>query len=409
MVDSQKYVVIDVETNGLSSKKDDLLSISLYRPDNQDTYTRFLPLERNLRIKTSRINGITQKDLMGKKALTQAEVDSLTTRFELKTRIVLQYSNLDGTFLRKYFSRHGLTGIEDWKIYNFKQDIFSSAYQGGNCTKDNLCRLYKIENVTKVHSGANDCRLEWELFQAMNGKNLLVTGNDVFEFNEEYIVPVTFRSLFPNFKRKYPLPPIQIVNRETVFRYPLETPIEKYGRNITGVIVEQVIFYLLRAKDVTPLDFMVENKAKLKKIGTLPSADGFEEVPVEFEKMSGEIRALNPSQKKIVESMEAGRKLLVRQIDRLIHFIKNDIFKGKQIVQQELVVKKEWNCFALCDLSSTDAVLEIKTVAIKKLDDYVGQYFIESAGREFYLLSISWEKEISFLIEKLEFGCVESY
>ena len=29
-----KYVVFDVETNGLKSKKDDLLSISFYKPDD---------------------------------------------------------------------------------------------------------------------------------------------------------------------------------------------------------------------------------------------------------------------------------------------------------------------------------------------------------------------------------------
>lgn len=42
-----KYVVFDVETNGLKSKKDDLLSISFYKPDDGKEYCKFLPLELN--------------------------------------------------------------------------------------------------------------------------------------------------------------------------------------------------------------------------------------------------------------------------------------------------------------------------------------------------------------------------
>lgn len=34
-IDKSKYVVLDVETNGLSSINCDLLSISIYSPDNQ--------------------------------------------------------------------------------------------------------------------------------------------------------------------------------------------------------------------------------------------------------------------------------------------------------------------------------------------------------------------------------------
>ena len=33
IMDKSKYVVLDVETNGLSSLKHDLLSISIYKPD----------------------------------------------------------------------------------------------------------------------------------------------------------------------------------------------------------------------------------------------------------------------------------------------------------------------------------------------------------------------------------------
>ena len=40
-INISKYVVLDVETNGLSSLKDDLLSISIYQPDTQKMYNKF--------------------------------------------------------------------------------------------------------------------------------------------------------------------------------------------------------------------------------------------------------------------------------------------------------------------------------------------------------------------------------
>lgn len=63
-INPAEYVVLDVETNGLSSKRDDLLSISLYKPDDEKEYNKFLPLELNKKIVTSHINGITNTDLV---------------------------------------------------------------------------------------------------------------------------------------------------------------------------------------------------------------------------------------------------------------------------------------------------------------------------------------------------------
>ena len=73
----EKYVVLDVETNGLSSLNDDLLSISIYQPDTQKLYNRFLPLELDIDVWTTPINGITKKDLKDAVPLSQYEVDTL--------------------------------------------------------------------------------------------------------------------------------------------------------------------------------------------------------------------------------------------------------------------------------------------------------------------------------------------
>lgn len=61
MIEPKKYVVLDVETNGLSSLKKDLLSLSIYKPDDGKYYDRFFPLELNDSVMTSEINGINKK------------------------------------------------------------------------------------------------------------------------------------------------------------------------------------------------------------------------------------------------------------------------------------------------------------------------------------------------------------
>ena len=71
------YVVLDVETNGLKSKEDDLLSVSIYKPDDGREYNRFLPLDLNRDVYTTDINGITKRDLKGKTHLVQEDVDEL--------------------------------------------------------------------------------------------------------------------------------------------------------------------------------------------------------------------------------------------------------------------------------------------------------------------------------------------
>lgn len=59
------YVVVDVETNGFRSKEHDLLSISLYKPDDGLEYDRFLPLDLNEAVYTTEVNGITKSKRRG--------------------------------------------------------------------------------------------------------------------------------------------------------------------------------------------------------------------------------------------------------------------------------------------------------------------------------------------------------
>ena len=122
-VNSKDYVVLDVETNGLSSLRDDLLSISLYKPDDKKIYNRFLPLELAEDVYTTNINGINSDMLKGRLQLNQEEFDNLIKEFELEKRIILTYGNIDEKFLKNYLKRKSIKGFEKLKFYNFKHDI----------------------------------------------------------------------------------------------------------------------------------------------------------------------------------------------------------------------------------------------------------------------------------------------
>ena len=225
-MDAGKYVVLDVETNGLSSLKHDLLSISIYKPDEDKIYERFLPLELNDKVYTTKINGITKKKLRNAKPLTQIEVDALIVDFDLNNRTILTYGGIDEKFIRNYFRRKHIEGYSRLTFYNFKKDIISSKFSGGNVTKDNLCNLFNIKNVQSVHSGKSDCILEWKLFEKLNGDKLLITEDKVFLMNDSYIIPASFFHTHSNIKYCISKLPYIHVEKEEIKRFSI------YGKNI---------------------------------------------------------------------------------------------------------------------------------------------------------------------------------
>ena len=142
-VNPKNYVVLDLETNGLRSKGDDILSLAIYKPDDGKSLERYLPLELNRTVKTTRINGIQEKDLVNAIPLTQKEFNEIVDGFELATRVILIYaggSGFDDKFLREYLKRKRIIGFEKLCFYNFKKQIISSHYTRGSISKDNLWR-----------------------------------------------------------------------------------------------------------------------------------------------------------------------------------------------------------------------------------------------------------------------------
>lgn len=386
-VDKSKYIVLDLETNGLTVD-DDILSISLYKPDDETMYSKFLPLERAKLIKTTRINGITVTDLKGARELTQQDVYEIIERFELEKRIILTYSNFDEKMLRNYFKRKRLKGFECFNFYNFKTDVISSKYSEGNITKDNLCNLYGISNVQEIHSSSNDCILEWKLFEKMDGKALFITNNKVFEMNNEYIVPISYFCSHPNLKKYVTNFPYINIESHLVKRFEFSgVGIKRFESNLNGLIIEHLIDSLLQVDKQESRPFLVKNKGKLKYLGKLPSE--ILEIPLYF-KEDGIVEKVNEKDRQMADVLNAVLCTLKSQIAPLIEFIAKEIFHNEKIMSQELVVYEKENILSLCDLSSSNTVMEIKTNYRADLYEYREQLYFEANGRDCYVLQVNW-------------------
>ena len=127
--------------------------------------------------------------------------------------------------------------------------------------------------------------------------------------------------------------------------------------------------------------FLYANKCKLSYIGKIPSS--FESVPMDFNE-DGTVTAANRKDKELEVKLNNAVGILRERLDPLIKYIRDDIFGGKTIKSQELVVDRDYNVLALCDLSSDDTVLEIKSNPIKP-EYYKDQLFFEMLSYEYVM------------------------
>lgn len=386
-IDKSKYLVLDIETNGLT-QNDDILSIALYKPDDNTLYQKYLPLERSRKVKTTNINGITKESLKNAHELTRKEVNEIIETFELDSRTILTYSEFDKKMLRHYFKRKNLRGFEHFNFYNFKKDIISSRYSEGNVTKDNLCALFGIDGVQNIHSAGNDCILEWKLFERLDGNKLFITNNKVFEMNDDYIIPISYFDSHPNLKQYVTDFPYIECESQMVKQFEFSgESIKRFPTNISGMTIEHLINSMLCVVKQDSLPFLYKNKSALKYIGALPSK--IDEIPLFF-KEDGVVQEIRSQDRELVKEINSVNLSLKEKILPLIQFIKHDIFKNEEILSQELVIHKDKNILSLCDLSSKNTILEIKTNYSPSVFRYREQLYFEANGRDCYLLQIDW-------------------
>ena len=368
----KKFVVLDVETNGLMAETDDLLSISIYKPDDEKTYNRFLPLEMNESVLTTHINGIRTEDLVHETPLNQEEVNQLIRDFELEERVILTYGTLDEKFLHSYFARKELEGFEKLKFFNMKQDILSPRSTKGAMTKDNLCTLLGIGNVHEVHTAENDCILEWELYKKMNGRKMLVIEDRVYMVEKGYRIPASFIRTYPNVKHALKGLPKLKAHGELLWEEKFYTPFEEYG-------AREELMSRFETMACHPWTFLKENEQKLTYVGSLPQLEKGEE-------LLG------------VPHISEG---LGKKLDEIIERIMQDLFQDEKIYSYELITDDQM--YAVDDISSSTKILDIRK-DVKDMTRIKDEMYFKAAGRECYGLLMSQETEIvTFRLYHLEF------
>lgn len=405
-----KFLVFDVETNGIRRVSDDLLSLSIYDPSTGICYNRFFPLERQPIVFTTSINGIETKDLENECHMNQEELDKLIDFFDMKHKVLLSYSGgtgtFDSSFAINYCKRHKLKGFKELAFDNIKNYVPKVPYGAeGQLSKDNLCRLLGINGVEDVHTSSNDCLLEWKLFEKLYGKKLFFDGNDLFSFDENYIVPVSKLNASPELRQYKGIEPFNIRGHLTeIFQYSFSQKslkeIKKFPTNITGITVEEGIDSLLNVQKQDNLSFLRKNKSLLTHLLTLPPS--IKEIPV-IPTGDGKFMPVHPEDEEEVEGVNDVTSFIISELPSTVKFIKEEIFHSSPILSQELSISKDKKVFALCDLSNEESVLEIKTYDVREFlidpnllnDKVCQQLYYEANGRNAYVLSMIFQTKFS--------------
>lgn len=399
----EKYLVFDVETNGLRTANDDLLSLSIYDPTTGICYNRFFPLHLQPLVLTSYINVITDEMLSSAAHLTQSEMDWLYEYFQLDKKILLSFSGGEGkfdySFVVNYCKRQKINGFKDLKFENIKHRVPDVPYGSeGQLSKDNLCRIFGIDGVQALHSGLNDCILEWKLFEKLVTKQIIFQNNKIYEFTPDYIIPITYLNNNP-LLYKYACIEKKNLYGEVKEVYSFSFPkgilnkIKKFGTNIMGIAIENRIKAYLNAISQNNDDFLIANKKKIRFIGSLESK--LIEIPVTILD-DGTLSAVNPENDVYMNSINEVTNLIMKYLNPICNFMREKIFVDEKIMSQELVISDDKKVLALCDLSDSKNIIEIKTTNVFNEEGLINsvvsrQLYYQSKNRKIYLLHVSFD------------------
>lgn len=399
-----KYLVFDIETNGIRVARDDLLSLSIYDPTSGICYNRYFPLDLQPLVLTGFIHGITDETLSDATHMTQEEMDWLKNFFHLKDRKLLSFSGgkggFDPEFIQNYCKRHKIEGFTDLQYDNIKSRVPKAPYGSeGQLTKDNLCRIFGIDGVKQLHSSYDDCILEWKLFEKLESECVFFIKNHLFKYTPEYIIPYSY--LFQNEELiKYAgikLPTIG-GKAEEIFRFSFPhnvlKKIKKFPTNITGITIEHGINSYLKAEKQDNSYFLTLNKSHLKYIGSIDKR--IKDIPIILVD-DGTTKAVNKEDEELVEDVNNVTKLIIEEIKPVADYLKENIFVNGIIKTQELVISDDKKMLALCDLSDKNSIVEIKTYKILLNENnemfdknLLTQLYLQAKGRDIYVLSIDF-------------------
>ncbi len=107
----------------------------------------------------------------------------------------------------------------------------------------------------------------------------------------------------------------------------------------------------------------------------------------------GTIRALFKRDEARAKDFNKVTEIIKKKIQPLIEYIKHDIFSDNQIMSQELIINERDNVLAKCNLSSKNAILEIKAF-IPNMEKIKYQLYYQANGRTIYFLQTGWNTKL---------------
>ncbi len=160
------YVVVDIETTGLSPKNNKIIEIAAVKVSNNEvvgTFSKLVNPEERLNFYISRLTGITDNMLKGEKT-----IDSVIEEFNefLGNSIILGHNvNFDINFL--YHNLYSVKGL------HLSNDYIDTMHLGRKVVPG--LPNYKLESLTKhfnvgyegAHRALNDCMFTYECYEKM--------------------------------------------------------------------------------------------------------------------------------------------------------------------------------------------------------------------------------------------------